>query len=201
MKTLLLDNYDSFTYNLFQLLAEVNGEEPIVVRNDEYDWPTLAGWQVDNIVISPGPGTPLNGEDIGVCREVIREVKMPLLGVCLGHQALALAAGAQIIPAPEAMHGRQSQIFHDGSALFASVPQGFSAMRYHSLMVARSLPACLQVTAWTQDGAIMGLCHTERPVWGVQFHPESIGTEHGKQILANFREMTRRWKRGRAHLV
>jgi anthranilate synthase component 2 len=194
VKTLLLDNYDSFTYNLFQLLAEVNGEEPIVVRNDEYDWPTLAGLPVDNAVISPGPGTPVNVQDFGVCRDALRQARIPLLGVCLGHQGLALAAGAQIIAAPEVMHGRQSQVFHDGSALFASIPQGFSAMRYHSLVVARLLPPCLQVTAWTEDGTIMGLRHTERPLWGVQFHPESIGTEHGKEILANFREITRRWK-------
>src|SRR5215813_7657996 len=101
VKTLLLDNYDSFTYNLFQLLAEVNGEEPIVVRNDEYDWPTLAGLHVDNMAISPGPGTPANVEDFGVCRDALREARIPLLGVCLGHQGLALAAGAQLIPAPE----------------------------------------------------------------------------------------------------
>ena len=194
VKTLLLDNYDSFTYNLFQLLAEVNGEEPIVVRNDEYDWPTLARLQVDNVVISPGPGTPANAKDFGVCRDALRETRIPLLGVCLGHQGLALAAGAQIIPAPEVMHGRRSQIYHDDSELFALIPQGFAAMRYHSLVVGGSLPQCLQVTAWTEDGTIMGLRHTERPLWGVQFHPESIATDHGGQLLMIFHEITRRWK-------
>jgi para-aminobenzoate synthetase len=199
VRTLLLDNYDSFTYNLFHLLAEVNGEEPIVVRNDECDWPTLASLQVDNIIISPGPGTPVNVQDFGVCSDVLRDTHIPLLGVCLGHQGLALTVGALITPAPEVMHGRQSLIFHDGSALFASIPQGFSAMRYHSLVVAHPLPPSLQVTAWTEDGTIMGLRHTARPLWGVQFHPESIGTEHGKRLLANFQTMTRRWKESRVH--
>jgi para-aminobenzoate synthetase len=194
VKTLLLDNYDSFTYNLFQLLAEVNGEEPVVVRNDEYDWPVLARLRVDNIVISPGPGTPANVGDFGVCGDALRETQIPLLGVCLGHQGLALASGARIIPASEVMHGRQSQIFHDGSELFDSIPQGFAAMRYHSLVVAPPAPQRLRVTAWTGDGVIMGLRHTERPLWGVQFHPESIATEYGSQLLVNFREITRRWR-------
>jgi para-aminobenzoate synthetase len=190
MRTLLIDNYDSFTYNLFQLLAEVNGSEPIVVRNDEMDWDELARLRFDNVVLSPGPGRPENERDFGVCAEAIRRCEAPLLGVCLGHQGLGWVHGGAVAPAPEAMHGRLSAIEHDGSALFAGIPSGFQATRYHSLCLARPLPAALAEIAWTDDGVPMALAHRRRLQWGVQFHPESIATEHGRRLLENFRDLT-----------
>ncbi len=190
MRTLLIDNYDSFTFNLFHLLGEVNGEEPVVVRNDELSWEELAALPVDNIVISPGPGRPEHDRDVGVSLEVLRRAELPVLGVCLGHQALAHVSGAVIDHAPEVVHGRLSQIEHDGRGLFAGIPQGFAAVRYHSLAVG-AVPAALRVTARTPDGVVMGLEHRARPLWGVQFHPESISTEHGRTLLRNFRDLTR----------
>jgi para-aminobenzoate synthetase len=190
MRTLLIDNYDSFTFNLFHLLGEVNGDEPIVVRNDELPWDELAALPVDNVVISPGPGRPERDRDVGVSLDVLRRAQVPVLGVCLGHQALAHVTGGAIEHAPEVMHGRLSSIHHDGRGLFAGIPQGFSAVRYHSLVVG-ACPAELHVTAWTPDAIVMGLEHRTRPVWGVQFHPESISTEHGRTLVRNFRDLTR----------
>jgi para-aminobenzoate synthetase len=190
MRTLLIDNYDSFTYNLFHLLGEVNGDEPIVVRNDELPWDDLAALGVDNVVISPGPGRPERERDVGVSLDVLRHARVPVLGVCLGHQALAHVTGGAIEHAPEVMHGRLSSIQHDGGGLFAGIPQGFRAVRYHSLVVA-ACPAELRVTAWTRDGVVMGLEHRTRPRWGVQFHPESVSTEHGRALARNFRDLTR----------
>jgi para-aminobenzoate synthetase len=190
MRTLLIDNYDSFTFNLFHLLGEVNGDEPIVVRNDELPWDELAALPVDNVVISPGPGRPERERDVGVSIDVLRRAQVPVLGVCLGHQALAHVTGGAIEHAPEVMHGRLSSIHHDSRGLFAGIPQGFAAVRYHSLVVA-ACPAELRVTAWTPDGVVMGLEHRRRPQWGVQFHPESISTEHGRTLVRNFRDLTR----------
>jgi para-aminobenzoate synthetase len=190
MRTLLIDNYDSFTYNLFQLLAGVNHEEPIVVRNDAATWSELADLDFDNVVISPGPGRPEHDKDFGVCKDAIEAAEVPLLGVCLGHQGLAHLCGGTVVHAPEVMHGRLSAVFHDGSPLYADVDQGFQAVRYHSLCVAEPLPECLEVTAWTQDGVVMGISHRERPLWGVQFHPESICTDDGRQLIQNFRDLT-----------
>jgi para-aminobenzoate synthetase len=190
MRTLLIDNYDSFTFNLFHLLGEVNGDEPIVVRNDELSWEELSALAVDNIVISPGPGRPEHERDVGVSLEVLQRAEAPVLGVCLGHQALAHVTGGAIDHAPEVMHGRLSEIDHDGRGLFAGIPQGFAAVRYHSLAVA-AVPAHLRVTAWTPDHVVMGLEHRSRPLWGVQFHPESISTEHGRTLVRNFRDLTR----------
>ena len=147
MRTLLIDNYDSFTYNLFQLLAEANGEQPVVVRNDEATWPELAQIGFDNIVISPGPGRPEREKDFGVCAQAIKAAEVPLLGVCLGHQGIGALYGAEVVHAPEVMHGRLSAVYHDGSALFAEIPQGFQAVRYHSLCLARPLPAELEPIA------------------------------------------------------
>lgn len=189
--TLLIDNYDSFTFNLFQLIAEVNGEEPIVVRNDGATWSELANLDFDNIVISPGPGSPERPSDFGVCADAINEADVPLLGVCLGHQGLAYLCGAAVVHAPEVMHGRLSEVYHDDSELFAGIPQGFQAVRYHSLCVGLPLPDDLEVTAWTADGVIMGLRHRRRPAWGVQFHPESVCTSNGKRLLENFRDLTK----------
>ncbi|MEA2225543.1 MAG: para-aminobenzoate synthetase, partial [Solirubrobacteraceae bacterium] len=191
MKTLLIDNYDSFTYNLFQLLAEANGEEPVVVRNDAADWRELRRMGFDNVVISAGPGRPDREGDFGVCAEAIERAEVPLLGVCLGHQGLSWVHGAAVLPAPVAMHGRISAILHEGSPLFAGIPREFQAVRYHSLCVAQPLPAALQVIAQTSDGVVMAVAHRTRPQWGVQFHPESICTEYGRRLLANFRDLTR----------
>jgi para-aminobenzoate synthetase len=199
MKTLLIDNYDSFTYNLFQLLAEANGEEPFVVRNDEASWAELVGFGFDNVVISPGPGRPDREGDFGVCAEAIRRSAAPLLGVCLGHQGLGSAFGARVVPAPEPVHGRLSTVIHDGSPLFAGTPHEFQAVRYHSLCVKLPLPAELQALAWTTEGLLMAVAHRDRPLWGVQFHPESICTEHGRQLLANFRDLTRASLQGTSH--
>jgi para-aminobenzoate synthetase len=190
MRTLLIDNYDSFTFNLFHLLGEVNGDEPVVVRNDELSFDELAALAVDNIVISPGPGRPEHARDVGVSLDVLRRSELPVLGVCLGHQALAHITGGAVEHAPEVMHGRLSAIDHDGRGLFAGIPQGFAAVRYHSLVVG-ALPEELRVTAWTLGDIVMGIEHRTRPMWGVQFHPESISTEHGRTLLRNFRDLTR----------
>jgi para-aminobenzoate synthetase len=190
VKTLLIDNYDSFTYNLFQLLSEANGEEPIVVRNDAMSWAELAASRdFDNIVISPGPGNPDREADFGVCAAAIRESEVPLLGVCLGHQGLCSAYGAKVVHAPEAMHGRLSAVTHEDGGVFAGLPREFQVVRYHSLCV-EDLPDELEATAWTSDGILMGVAHRERPQWGVQFHPESIQTEHGRAMLGRFRDLT-----------
>ncbi|MEV6105617.1 aminodeoxychorismate synthase [Streptomyces sp. NPDC051940] len=189
MKTLLVDNYDSYTFNLFQLLAEVNAEEPVVVRNDEVDWAGICALRPDNIVISPGPGHPGRPADFGVCADVLRYADVPVLGVCLGHQGIGVAAGASVRRAPSPEHGRLSRVWHDDSPLFHGIPQGFTVVRYHSLAV-HELPADLAATAWTADGVLMGLAHRSRPQWGVQFHPESVATQFGHRLLANFRDLT-----------
>jgi para-aminobenzoate synthetase len=201
MKTLVIDNYDSFTFNLCQLVGEVNGEEPFVVRNDQFSYSELASLPFDNVVISPGPGRPDNRRDFGVCGEVLAKLQVPILCVCLGHQGLAYMNGGRVVHAPEPMHGRLSAIHHNGLALFEGIPDGFAAVRYHSLIVIEPLPPCLVKTAWTEDGLVMGLQHLDRPCWGVQFHPESICTEHGFQLLVNFRDLTVRWKGRRAPQV
>jgi para-aminobenzoate synthetase len=190
VKTLLIDNYDSFTYNLFQLLAEANGDEPVVVRNDGPTWEELSRWEVDNIVISPGPGRPDHARDFGVCADAIHQADVPLLGVCLGHQGLGWISGAEVVQAPEVMHGRLSAVIHEDSRLFAGIPREFQAVRYHSLCVSQPLPDELEPIAWTTDGVLMAVAHRCRPQWGVQFHPESISTDYGRRLLANFRDLT-----------
>ena len=189
MLTLLIDNHDSFTYNLFQSLAEVNGREPFVVRNDEATWAELEALEFDNVVISPGPGRPEAPGDFDVCAEVLRRCEKPLLGVCLGLQGLGWVEGGRVERAAEPMHGRVGAVEHDGSALFAGIPSPFQAVRYHSLALARPLPSSLREIA-SSDGIPMGIEHRHRPQWGVQFHPESIVTEHGERLLANFRDLT-----------
>jgi anthranilate synthase/aminodeoxychorismate synthase-like glutamine amidotransferase len=192
MRTLLIDNYDSFTYNLFQLLAEVNGREPRVVRNDEASWTELERLEFDNVVISPGPGRPEREEDFGVCGEAIRRCEKPLLGVCLGLQGIGWAEGGRVERAPEPMHGRLASIEHDGTGLFAGIPNPFRATRYHSLALALPLPSTLRETAFS-EGVPMAIEHRHRPRWGVQFHPESIATEHGERLISNFGELTKQW--------
>ncbi|MBK9942236.1 MAG: aminodeoxychorismate/anthranilate synthase component II [Kouleothrix sp.] len=182
---LLLDNYDSFTYNLYQYLSEL-GAEVLVKRNDELTVGAVAALAPAQIVISPGPCTP---NEAGISVPLIRELggSVPILGVCLGHQSIGQAYGGAVVRAPMVMHGKLSQIHHAGAGVFAGLPNPFPATRYHSLIVRRDdLPACLEVTAWTDDGLIMGLRHRELAVQGVQFHPESIMTEAGKALLRNF---------------
>jgi para-aminobenzoate synthetase len=188
MRTLLIDNHDSFTYNLFQLLAEVNGTEPLVVRNDEASWGELERLGFDNVVISPGPGRPERAADFGVCAEAIQRARVPLLGVCLGHQGLGWLHGGEVVPAPAPAHGRVASVRHAGTALFAGIPETFEAVRYHSLCLRQPLPAALEPIAWSADGVLMAIAHRQRPQWGVQFHPESICSEHGRRLLANFRD-------------
>jgi anthranilate synthase component 2 len=184
---LLLDNYDSFTYNLYQYLGEL-GAETTVLRNDALGVADALRRGDDRIVISPGPGTP---DDAGSSLELVRACagRVPLLGVCLGHQALGQAFGGRVVRAPSLMHGKTSEIRHDGHGLFRGLPSPFSATRYHSLVVAReSVPEELEVTAWTDDGLVMGLRHRRYPLHGVQFHPESILTAPGKDLLRRFLE-------------
>ena len=186
-KVLLVDNYDSFTYNLYQYLGEL-GAEVRVVRNDELSAEAAIALSPDRIVISPGPGTP---DQAGITLDVIRRAAglIPVLGVCLGHQALGQAFGGAVRRAPKLMHGKTSQIHHDGRRLFARLPDPFTATRYHSLIVERdSVPESLEISAWTDDGIVMGLRHREYPLEGVQFHPESILTTVGKDLLRNFLE-------------
>jgi para-aminobenzoate synthetase len=190
MRTLIIDNYDSYTFNLYQMIAEVNGELPMVIRNDQLNWDEVKEIAFDNIVISPGPGRPERSEDFGVCRQIIEKVDVPLLGVCLGHQGLSYQHGGKVIHAPEVRHGRLSKIYHNDSELFQGIPSQFSVVRYHSLLVADELPECLEKIAWTQEGLVMGLRHRHLPFWGVQFHPESICTEYGQRLIENFREIT-----------
>jgi para-aminobenzoate synthetase len=189
MRTLLIDNYDSFTYNLYQLLGEVIGQPPVVVRNDNVRSASLFE-SFDNIVISPGPGRPERERDFGVCARAIRESQRPILGVCLGHQGICHVFGGTVRHAPEPKHGRISPIYHRGQDIFAGVPSPFSAVRYHSL-IAATIPDPIEPIAWTGDGLLMGVRHREAPIWGVQFHPESICSEHGRELLANFRDLTR----------
>ena len=186
MSTLLVDNYDSYTYNVFHLLAAVSGEEPIVVHNDAISWTALSRWDFDAIVLSPGPGRPQRWHDFGVCADILRHSEIPVLGICLGHQGIGNLLSGMVGAAPEPMHGRLSRVQHENRGLFAGVPQGFSVVRYHSLAVTGSLGPEGRVTAWTDDGVVMGIEHRRRPLWGVQFHPESIATEHGRRIVENF---------------
>jgi para-aminobenzoate synthetase len=190
MRTLLIDNYDSFTFNLFQLLAEVNGSEPLVVRNDEAEWERLAELGFDNVVLSPGPGHPVNPRDFGVCAEAIARCEKPLLGVCLGHQGVGLAAGASVGPAPAPVHGCRTRIEHSGDPLFAGIPNEFEAVRYHSLCLQRPLPVELEEIATADDCVPMAIVHRDRPQWGVQFHPESVASDHGRRLLENFRDLS-----------
>ncbi|MFA5515131.1 MAG: aminodeoxychorismate/anthranilate synthase component II [Desulfuromonadales bacterium] len=186
---LMIDNYDSFTWNLVQYFRELEAEVE-VVRNDAIQIEEIAARQPRQLVISPGPCSPT---EAGVSVAAIQAFagKIPILGVCLGHQSIGQAFGGNIIGANRLMHGKTSPIRHDGSGIFRSLPDPFDATRYHSLLIERkSLPACLRITAWTEEGEIMGIEHRDFALWGVQFHPESILTIEGKRLLKNFLEMT-----------
>jgi anthranilate synthase component 2 len=187
---LLIDNYDSFTYNLFQYLSEL-GEEVRVVRNDRITLDEIERIKPERIVISPGPSTPLNA---GISNDVIRRfgAKVPILGVCLGHQCIGYTYGGAFGPASEIMHGKSSLVYHNNTGVLSGLPNPFSAIRYHSLVVVpEQLPDCLEITAWTEDNTIMGVRHRRYPVEGVQFHPESFMTHVGKDILKNFLSLNR----------
>jgi anthranilate synthase/aminodeoxychorismate synthase-like glutamine amidotransferase len=182
---MVIDNYDSFTYNLVQYLGEM-GHELRVFRNDRITLEEIDALKPAHIVISPGPGTP---QDAGISEKVVQffHKSIPILGVCLGHQAIGEVFGGKIVRAPTLMHGKTSAILHDSKTVFKGLPQGFPATRYHSLVVT-DIPACLEVSAQTAEGVVMGLRHRDYPVEGIQFHPESIMTVVGKQLLANFME-------------
>jgi anthranilate synthase/aminodeoxychorismate synthase-like glutamine amidotransferase len=194
-RVLVIDNYDSFVYNLVQYLGEL-GAEPVVYRHDALPVDELVALEPHAVLVSPGPGDPgTHPEDAGVSNEAIRvfgSAGVPVLGVCLGHQCIGKIFGGEVVRAPRVMHGKTSQIAHDGKGVFRDVPSPFTATRYHSLIVERdSVPDCLEVSAESEDGLVMGLRHRELPIEGVQFHPESILTEHGHQLLANFLALTR----------
>lgn len=186
---LLIDNYDSFVYNLYQYMAELllpTGVRCDVVRNDKLTVADVLARQPLAVVLSPGPGRP---EQAGICVPLLKELgsQLPMLGVCLGHQALTVAFGGEVVLAPSMMHGKTSEVYHQGQGLFAGLPSPFEVARYHSLIArAESLPDCLEVTAQTADGIVMGLRHRQYPLQGLQFHPESIATQHGKALIRQF---------------
>jgi anthranilate synthase component 2 len=187
---LLIDNYDSFTYNLYHYLGEL-GEDVVVKRNDHISVADALALKPDSIVLSPGPCDP---DKAGICLPLIDKAsgKIPILGVCLGHQAIGQAYGGRIVRAPVPMHGKLSQIHHGGASVFRGLADGFRATRYHSLVIDRAtLPSSLEITAETDDGVIMGVAHKAHPVHGVQFHPESIASEHGHALLRNFLSLAR----------
>lgn len=185
---LVIDNYDSFTYNLVQYLGELGGH-PLVYRNDQISFTDAKKLDIDGIVISPGPGMPENPRYFGICLRVLREISpsTPTLGVCLGHQGIGVAYGTKVIRAPELFHGKATPIYHYGARIFDGIPNGFMGARYHSLILdPDTIPKKLKVTARTGNGEIMGIQHKDYPIYGVQFHPESILTPYGKRILKNF---------------
>jgi anthranilate synthase/aminodeoxychorismate synthase-like glutamine amidotransferase len=190
-RIVLIDNYDSFVYNLYQALGELTGVEAKVVRNDRTSVEAITAERPTHLIISPGPGNPEQPAWFGVCREVILTLgrTIPLLGVCLGHQGIGAAFGGRIIRAPRVMHGKMSHVRHDGEGLFAGLESPLEVMRYHSLVIdPETLPSSLRVTAATDEGLIMGVAHRQFPIFGVQFHPESIGTRSGQRLLSNFLE-------------
>ncbi|MGO2719721.1 MAG: aminodeoxychorismate synthase component I [Brachybacterium tyrofermentans] len=191
MRTVLIDNYDSYSYNLFQLMAATCGEEPLVLANDAPEWAGLDLSEIHAAVVSPGPGTPEVPSDRGDALEHLTEAGIPILGVCFGHQALGWICGAAVVAAPRPRHGHVETIRHSGEDLFRGIPQEFAAVRYHSLCLTDPLPEDLEATAWATDEVIMAVRHRTKPWWGVQFHPESVATEHGAALMANFAELAR----------
>jgi anthranilate synthase component 2 len=194
VRTVILDNYDSFTFNLYQYLGELEGRAPLVLRNDDVTLAGLERLDPGRLVISPGPGRADDPRYFGVCHAAIVRLgpRLPVLGICLGHQGIIHAFGGEIVGAPEVMHGKASIVRHDGDPLFRHVPAAFEAMRYHSLVgQPLSIPDCLRVIARTDDGVVMGVRHREHPIYGLQFHPESVGTPVGKTLLRNFLALTR----------
>ena len=191
MTILIIDNYDSFTYNLYQQIGELSQKTPLVHRNDEITLREIETISPSHIVLSPGPGHPSNSRDFGVCKELITQYKKdtPILGVCLGHQGIIAHNGGDVVAAPTIVHGKVDTITHDQDGLFRGLPSPLKVMRYHSLVGRRStLPACLRIVAQTTDELIMAVSHVDQPLFGLQFHPESIGTPKGNIIMRNFLE-------------
>jgi para-aminobenzoate synthetase len=201
MRTLLVDNHDSYTYNVFHLLAAASGEEPVVVNNDAVSWRVLSRSKFDAFVLSPGPGRPERWHDFGVCRDILRYSDVPVLGICLGHQGIGNLLEGGVASAPQPMHGRLSHVRHRGTGIFTGVPQDFSVVRYHSLAITGPVGPEGRVVAWADDGVVMGVEHDLRPIWGVQFHPESIATEFGDRIAKNFFELAARHARSESQSV
>ena len=192
LHAVLVDHYDSFTWNLAHLWARVNGAMPRVVAHDRANWQDVTAPDIDAIILSPGPGTVTNLADFSaLSRRIIAEATVPIFGVCLGHQGIAHMMGGRIMTAPEPRHGRASQVTHHGQDILANLPSPFSVIRYHSLLVAADLPPPLEAIATTSDGLVMAMRHRTRPIWSVQFHPESILTEHGAEIIANFIDLAK----------
>jgi len=192
MKVAILDNYDSFTYNLYQYVAELVGDRPMVFRNDELTFEQFQDKAPDAVIISPGPGNPENPKYFGICKQVITDMgpSVPVLGVCLGHQGIIYAYGGRVVRAPQPMHGKTSIVYHNNQGILKGLRNGFEVMRYHSLVGEKeTLPATLEVTAKTWDEVIMAVQHREHPIYGIQFHPESIGTPMGKKILRKFLDL------------
>lgn len=191
MTTLIIDNYDSFTWNLVQLVGAL-GAEPHVVRNDSIDLESVRRMRPSRVIFSPGPGHPADPHRVGICREILQHLghELPILGVCLGHQLIVLNYGGTIVRAAHVMHGKTSDIHHEGEGILSGLPQPFAAMRYHSLVAdPSSIPDCLKAIAHCADGTVMAVSHREHPVFGMQFHPESIGTIVGKELLSRFIEL------------
>ncbi len=191
MKVVILDNYDSFVYNIYQYIGELYGRS-VVIRNDQMSFEEFKALSPDRIVISPGPGNPENPKYFGICKQVILEMgeTVPILGVCLGHQGIIHAFGGKVVRAPEVMHGKTSMVYHNDKGVFKGVKNSFEVMRYHSLIGEReSLPDSLEIIAKTWDEIIMGVQHKTYPIYGIQFHPESIGTPSGKKIIGNFLDL------------
>jgi para-aminobenzoate synthetase len=201
MRTLLVDNHDSYTYNVFHLLAAASGSEPVVVNNDAVSWRVLSRSDFDAIVLSPGPGRPERWHDFGVCRDILRYSEIPVLGICLGHQGIGNLLEGGVSSAPMAMHGRLSRVRHSNSGLFEGIDQDFTVVRYHSLAITTKVGPDGIETAWADDGVVMGVEHRSRPMWGVQFHPESVATEYGQAIAENFYAMASRHRRPRPTYV
>ncbi len=190
MKTLIIDHYDSFSYNIYQMVAEINGVEPLLIQHDAIDYAGVSKLDVDNIIIAPGPGTPLKEKDFSVSKEILLHSDKPILGICLGHQGIASVYGGKVLSAKVPSHGQVTSVKHNGDPLFQHIPEEFQVVRYHSLQVCETLSEVIELTAWTKEGTVMGLKHRDKPIWGLQFHPESISTEQGHWIFKNFKALT-----------
>lgn len=191
MRSLIIDNYDSYTFNLYQLIGKVSGIEPIVIKNDEMTYDEILNLDFDNVIISPGPGSPDKEKDFGVCKDIIEKLDKPILGICLGHQGIYYCHGGMVVRAEEPMHGRQSPVSHNGKGLFKGIKNNFVVTRYHSLTCEDKELDDIEIDARTPEGIVMGICHKTKPIYGLQFHPESIASECGEELIKNFINITR----------
>lgn len=191
MRSLIIDNYDSYTYNLYQLIGKVSGFEPIVIKNDEMTYDQILNLDFDNVIISPGPGSPYKEKDFGVCKDIIEKLDKPILGICLGHQGIYYYHGGKVVRAEEPMHGRQSSVNHNGKGLFNGIKNNFTVTRYHSLTCQDQELEDIEIDARTPEGIVMGISHKTKPIYGLQFHPESIASECGEELIKNFINITR----------